>query len=137
MTYNEWICINNGNDLSQGEIRTRDTQMAFGKFYDGRSKDKEIAPREINKIVIPVQLQAQVSACGRRDDPSGTEGAYTLYTWDGTRETRICTVDWDAPWGGAPPTVHILDPNTSGYLISKVQPHTTMRNVELAITKLG
>lgn len=116
------------------------SSLFSGKFYRG-SKDNEITPSEINKIVIAPQSEASVHSCGRSDEARGTEGQYTLYEWNGTHETKICQVYWSAPWGAYSNVLSIRDwdPNTSDYSVIKddVQQDSTIGNVEVVIAKLA
>ncbi|KAH0596386.1 hypothetical protein MHUMG1_05502 [Metarhizium humberi] len=140
MAYKQWIGIKNRSRLRRSDIRIKDAKLVSGKFYRG-SKDNEITPSEINKIVIAPQSEASVHSCGRSDEARGTEGQYTLYEWNGTHETKICQVYWSAPWGVYPNVLSIRDwdPNTSDYSVIKddVQQDSTIGNVEVVIAKLA
>ncbi|KAK8918034.1 hypothetical protein H634G_00878 [Metarhizium anisopliae BRIP 53293] len=140
MAYKQWIGIKNRSRLRRGDIRIKDAKLVSGKFYRG-SKDNEITPSEINKIVIAPQSEASVHSCGRSDEARGTEGQYTLYEWNGTHETKICQVYWSAPWGAYSNVLSIRDwdPNTSDYSVIKddVQQDSTIGNVEVVIAKLA
>lgn len=66
-----------------------------GKFFSWSDKDKDLSSGDVNKIVIPVAEARRISACGKSDSTSGTQGSFDLY--DG--ETKIAHFSWSCPWG--------------------------------------
>jgi hypothetical protein len=92
MAYAQWVQIKilpaNLN------VTIKNVVHEWGKFYSG-DKDNEVDPSSINNTSIASGNAYTISACGRSDSPSGTQGSFDLY--DDT--THIGTYSWDCPWG--------------------------------------
>ena len=86
-----------------------------GKFYRNNNKDQEMPAEEISKLIFPAGSTNDISACGRSDAASGTEGTIALY--DG--ETKICVLYWSCPWGETRNYFEVRDRNRKdGYMVS-------------------
>ncbi|RPJ77934.1 MAG: aegerolysin [Alphaproteobacteria bacterium] len=93
MAYAQWVTMTLkpiGFDLT-----VKNVKLDWGKFYAKDNKDIEIDKSGIEGMVINSGLSAIISACGRSDAASGTEGQFDLY--DNGRQ--IGTYYWDCPWG--------------------------------------
>ncbi|KHT64580.1 hypothetical protein RJ45_05675 [Photobacterium gaetbulicola] len=72
-----------------------DAKLEWGKFYKENDKDSEVSIKDVNGTKIEPGEVKVISACGRSDSASGTEGSIKLY--DGNVE--IGKFYWDCPWG--------------------------------------
>ncbi len=95
MAYGQWVSFNIKLKGFSGTIG--DAKLKWGKFYKYDNKDKELEVYEINAITLEDgKLNNNViSACGRSDAGSGTEGYFWIYRG----EEAVCQVYWDCPWG--------------------------------------
>ncbi|KAH7889194.1 aegerolysin type hemolysin [Phlebopus sp. FC_14] len=91
----QWVSITVKNWIPNSSIKIQDAKLDWGKFYEAPNKSNELSAATINSIVIAPSQSAIVSACGRANAASGTEGRISLY--EGS--TRICQLYWDCPWG--------------------------------------
>ena len=92
MAYAQWVSV---TIQPKGfALHISNAQLQWGKFYSG-SKDNEITVQAVDQITIPDGQTGTVSACGREDASSGTQGSFDLY--DGG--TLVGTYQWDCPWG--------------------------------------
>ncbi|KAH7909972.1 Asp-hemolysin [Hygrophoropsis aurantiaca] len=96
MGYAQWVVLTLHNSLHEGAITFRNANVSHGKFYTDGDKDHEISAEEINDASMQPGSEYVISACGRSDSPSGTEG--TVDVWHGTN--KVCTLYWDCPWSG-------------------------------------
>ena len=89
---------------------------------------------DINKIVVSPESDVEISACGRADASSGTEGTIDLFD----EGTKICTLYWSSPWGAYPNIFQAQDVNgKEGYIVG-VGPYGTsgaLGRVEVEIAK--
>lgn len=92
MAYAQWVSIKVSAKLC--DLTIKNVVQEWGKFYKGE-KDNEVDPKNINNTMIKNENSYVISACGRENSPSGTEGSFDLY--DG--ETHIGSYLWDCPWG--------------------------------------
>ncbi|KAH7889195.1 Asp-hemolysin [Phlebopus sp. FC_14] len=91
----QWVKVTIKNWVTSSSIKVQDAQLDWGKFYNGDDKSDELKASEINSIVIAPSQSRTVSASGRANASSGTEGSFSLY--EGS--TKICKVYWNCPWG--------------------------------------
>ncbi|KYK58701.1 hypothetical protein DCS_05718 [Drechmeria coniospora] len=97
MAYAQWIIVTIVNFLKSGkDIKVKNADISWGKFWDGENMDDEISASTVNEIVVARGQVEQVQACGRSDAASGTEGTFDIYDCN---NKRICHVSWDCPWG--------------------------------------
>jgi len=92
MAYAQWVAIT--IRPANCKLTIKNVVHQWGKFYSG-SKDKEVDPSSINGTQIDAGDAYAISACGREDSASGTEGSFDLY--DGN--AHVGTYSWDCPWG--------------------------------------
>ena len=93
MAYAQWVTIT--IEPANFAVTIKNVGHSWGKFYANGDKDDEIPPSAIEGTVVKAKGSYEISACGRQDSASGTEGFFDLY--DG--ETKIGTYTWDCPWG--------------------------------------
>jgi len=92
MAYAQWVSI---KIQARGfTAQLKNVVHKWGKFYSS-SKDSEIDPGTIEGHEITNGNSYTISACGRSDSASGTEGSFDIYDSD----THIGTYSWDCPWG--------------------------------------
>jgi hypothetical protein len=92
MAYAQWVTIS--IYPSNYRATLKNVSHSWGKFYRDK-KDDEIAPGDIEGHVIESGQSYTISACGRSDASSGTEGSFDIY--DGN--VKVGTYTWDCPWG--------------------------------------
>lgn len=95
MAYAQWVSFNILADNCN--LTIDQASHSWGKFYQYDDKDKELSAGQINGTVIEIAQESYnvLSACGRSDSASGTQGSYDLYEGD----TKVVTIVWDCPWG--------------------------------------
>ncbi|KAF8329906.1 Aegerolysin-domain-containing protein [Amanita rubescens] len=95
MPSEQWIALAIGNQ-SREDIEIRNPKIVSGMFYE-YGTDGEIPPSQYDgQIIRPGSFL--ISACGRSDPPSGTEGSFDLQE---ARTGRIIAhISWDGALGG-------------------------------------
>lgn len=114
--YAQWVAPKIFNNFRSGSIHVRNATLlsyvlitwlsqsvsnfanlaARGKFHETDHKDVDISIASVSAIAIPSGGNSSVSASGRSNTTSGTEGTIDLF--DHELETKICTVYWNCPW---------------------------------------
>lgn len=92
MAYAQWVQIRISS--ANSNVTIKNAVHEWGKFYTG-NKDNEVSPDKIDGVTIHSGDAYTISACGRENASSGTEGSFDLY--DGS--THIGSYSWDCPWG--------------------------------------
>lgn len=77
-----------------GPLTIQNAALKYGQFHKTGNKGAEIKAYDINGITIPSGGNVIISACGKGNAPSGTEGSVDIY--DGA--TKIGRYYWDCPW---------------------------------------
>lgn len=80
MAYAQWVTITIYPANFNATIKN--AAHSWGKFYTNGNKDDEIQPSAIDGTVIPAGGSYTISACGREDAASGTEGSFDVYDGD-------------------------------------------------------
>jgi hypothetical protein len=80
-----------------------------GKFYRDGNKGVEIKPQALDGTTIEDDQTVPVYSCGRDGAASGTEGSFELH--DQKTQKRVCTIEWDCPWGSHTNTFDIKNIN--------------------------
>ncbi|KYK58703.1 Aegerolysin [Drechmeria coniospora] len=112
MAYAQWIIVTIVNAIKPGkDIKVKNAELNWGKFWEGHDKDNEISATGVNSIVVAPGTIEMVKSCGRSDASSGTEGRFDLYD---SNDKKICQVSWDCPWGSKSNSfdVHVDDSAT-------------------------
>lgn len=92
--YDQWIDLyieNVGNEPIQIT-----GSLEWGKWY--KNGDKSQVTSDPDTFIQPGE-KLRVSACGRADSASGTEG--TIHVKDRQGSTELVTVKFDCPWSGS------------------------------------
>ena len=83
------------SSIRKHDLKCKNSNLSWGKFYKYGNKDEEISTDDINKITVASGKSAWICSCGRSDSSSGTEGSFELYDGD----TKVGKFNWDCPWG--------------------------------------
>ncbi|KAH7923061.1 Aegerolysin family protein [Leucogyrophana mollusca] len=115
MAIAQFVVLRVKNSFRTRNIKLQKASLKWGKFHEDGNKDNEIEPDTVNGIVIPAGATGVISACGRSDASSGTEGTVDLYD----DETKICTLYWNCPWGSKTNNFAVQGRNSdAGYMVS-------------------
>ncbi len=140
MAYAQWVTITIYPANFNATIKN--AAHSWGKFYTNGNKDDEIQPSAIDGTVIPAGGSYTISACGREDAASGTEGSFDVYDGD----TKVGTYSWDCPWGsksntstwtpfGPPPPANKYTTQQSGAnLDSGALGNVTLQSVKIVVS---
>jgi hypothetical protein len=93
MAYAQWIEVKVVSENMN--LKVKNANLSWGKFYQYGNKDNEISTEDINKITVASSKSDNICSCGRSGASSGTEGSFELYDGD----TKIGKFNWDCPWG--------------------------------------
>ncbi len=117
MAYGQWVSFSIKTKGFNGVVNN--ATLSWGKFYKYDNKDEEVDSSQINGIQFTSGkfYPNAISACGRSDAASGTEGSFDIYI-DGSdvtdKNNLICKLSWDCPWGSKTNTW-----GASGYDVEK------------------
>lgn len=92
MSYAQWVSVTIKS--INCSLNVRNVVLEYGKLYSG-TKDNEVQLDKVNGVTIKAGDSFTISACGREDSPSGTEGSFDLYDGD----VHVGSYYWDCPWG--------------------------------------
>lgn len=131
--YAQWVVINIKNEMSDNDVSIRNATAIWGKFHANGNKDREIPAEDINKIEIAPKSAEKISACGRENSPSGTEGTIDLYNGS----TKIAQLYWNCPWGSSTNNFEVRGKD-DGYVVghSGGSPTGALGNIEVQVIKI-
>jgi hypothetical protein len=112
MAYAQWIEVT--VQTSGLDINIQNAHLAWGKFHEKGSKDRDISSSEINNIKVSNGGMATINSCGHSNSASGTEGAFDVY--DATNLNKIGTFSWECPWGYGHNTFSWSDDGSTNYI---------------------
>jgi hypothetical protein len=96
------------------------SRLQWGKFYQWDNKDHEVSVNGIKFAEGRTSLNL-VSACGREDSPSGTQGEFYICK-DGADpkgpDYKVCKLSWDCPWAGKINSWGASDYDSDMYVVS-------------------
>lgn len=92
--YSQWIELTIKNSCSEALHVTGG--LDWGKWYKNGDNSQETSGP--NNLIQPGE-KLRVSACGRADSASGTQG--TIRIWDSDRNKQLVTAYFNCPWSGS------------------------------------
>lgn len=95
MSYAQWVSVTIRTKVA---VVIKNTQIKWGKFYDGANGDKDKSVGSPNGTTIQAGGKFTFYSCGREDSASGTEGSIDIYTEKDDK--KIGMYVWDCPWSG-------------------------------------
>ncbi len=138
MAYAQWATFQINVLKPDTSVIIRDVKLNWGKFYAFNDKDHEIKSKDIEGKIITDKTphnQRIISACGRSDSASGTEGSFLLNYQDET----IGKLYWDCPWGSKTNTC-TWEKHSDNFMVELTGINTdsgALGNIQINIVKLN